>query len=145
MMKVHHPDSVKKLVAANERDRATEKHTEKPTSPHLRRVQPSPREQKRELAKQLQTETPDEMSDDHGPGWRANLNVPTSNVPTSNAPTSNAPNSYAPWTNANMPSNTPSVNNPWKLLNSDRTLGNGIFDQSLGGFPSHEVPLRGQL
>lgn len=143
MMKVHHPDTVKKLVAANERDRASEKPTEKPSSPHLRRVQPSPREQKRELApvlttaKQLKTETPDEMGDDHDAAWRP--------VPTSNAPTSNVPNSYAPWTNANMPSNPPSVKNPWKLLNSDRSLGNGIFDQSLGGLPSHEVPLRGQL
>jgi hypothetical protein len=44
-----------------------------------------------------------------------------------------------------MPSNAPSVKNPWKLLSSDRTLGNGIFDQSLGGFPSHELPLRSQL
>jgi hypothetical protein len=139
MMKVHHPDSVKKLVAANERDRAAEKHTEKSTSPsHSRRVQPSPREQKRELAtaKQPPAEVSDEM-DAHEAGWRTSLNVPGPNVPPSNVS-----NSYAPWTNSNnMAPNPPSVKNPWKLLNSDRTLGNGIFDQSLGGFPPESASI----
>lgn len=139
LMKVHHPDSVKKLVAVNERDRATEKHPEKPTSPHTRRVPLSPRDQKRELptapatAKQPSPDThpTDAKADEHGPDWRGNLN---------------APSSYAPWsTNPNLASNPPSVKNPWSLLNSDRTLGNGIFDQSLGAFPSREVPLRSQF
>lgn len=142
MMKVHHPDAVKKLVAANERDRAAEKHPDKPSSPsHPRRVPPSPREQKRELAsaastgKQTQTETSPtdtKADDEHGTQWRGNLNVPSSYAP--------------PWTtNTNLATNTPSVKNPWKLLSNDRILGNGIFDQSLGGFSSREVPLRSQL
>lgn len=139
LMKVHHPDSVKKLVAVNERDRATEKHPEKPTSPHTRRVPLSPRDQKRELptapttAKQPSSEThpTDVKADEHGPDWRGNLNTPSS---------------YPPWSsNTNLASNPASVKNPWSLLNSDRTLGNGIFDQSLGAFPSREIPLRSQF
>ncbi|KAJ5195272.1 uncharacterized protein N7498_008710 [Penicillium cinerascens] len=138
MMKVHHPDSVKKLVAANERDRAAEKpHAEK-TSPRMRRG-PSPhRESKREsvasgnMDQQTQGSPQSSKTDEHGAQWRGNLNVSGS--------------SYAPWsTNPNLATTSPSVKNPWKPLISDRTLGNGIFDQSLGGFPSREMPLRGQL
>ncbi|KAJ5298782.1 uncharacterized protein N7443_006902 [Penicillium atrosanguineum] len=139
MMKVHHPDSVKRLVAAHERDRAAEKpHTEK-TSPRTRRA-PSPnRDAKHEqvppdnLSQQTDA-SPQQGSktDEHGAQWRGNLNVSGS--------------TYSPWsTNPNMASTSPSVKNPWKPLISDRTLGNGIFDQSLGGFTSREVPLRGQL
>lgn len=139
MMKVHHPDSVKRLVAANERDRAAEKpHTEK-TSPRTRRA-PSPnRDAKHEqvppdnLSQQTQASPQqDSKNDEHGAQWRGNLNVSGS--------------TYSPWsTNPNLASTSPSVKNPWKPLISDRTLGNGIFDQSLGGFTSREVPLRGQL
>lgn len=137
MMKVHHPDTVKKLVAATERDRATEKpHTEK-TSPQLRRG-PSPhREPNREqsapgnLKQQTEPSPQGTVADEHGAQWRGNLNVS---------------GSYAPWsTNSNLGTTSPSVKNPWKPLSSDRTLGNGIFDQALGGFPSRELPLRSQL
>lgn len=136
MMKVHHPDTVKKLVAANERDRAGEKpHAER--SPQFRRG-PSPhREPKREQAAPVDVKQPHETSpqatsvDEHGTQWRGNLN---------------APGTYAPWsTNSNLAATSPSVKNPWKPLSSDRTLGNGIFEQSLGGFSSREIPLRSQL
>ncbi|EPS31974.1 hypothetical protein PDE_06933 [Penicillium oxalicum 114-2] len=140
MMKVHHPDSVKKLVAANERDRAAEKTTDKVSSPpHTRRAPHSPRDLKSELPPSANNIKPspqetlptDTKVDEHNPHWRGGLNVPSS---------------HAPWSSdANMVSNAPSVNNPWKLLSSDRTLGNGIFDQTLGGFPSRELPLRSQL
>ncbi|KAJ6029258.1 hypothetical protein N7444_012245 [Penicillium canescens] len=134
MMKVHHPDSVKKLVASHDRDRTSEKH-------HPRRV-PSPNQQKRdppsapgaqdqtEPQSPVQNKTDTKPEEQHGPQWRANLNV-----------------SHSPWsTNPTIGVNPPSVNNPWKPLGSDRTLtlGNGIFDQPLG-FASREVPLRSQL
>lgn len=141
MMKVHHPDTVKKLVAANERERVSEKQTEKP-SPHLRRASsPHIDHQKPDSvppssAKQSPSEsrTQDPKVDLHGAQWRGNLNVS---------------NSYAPWsTNSNLSATSPSlpsVNNPWKPLSSDRTLGNGIFDQGLSGFSSREQSLRSQL
>lgn len=142
MMKVHHPDTVKKLVAANERDRASEKYAEK-SSPHLRQAT-SPREAKREpvhdaAPKQQpqQQQSADQNTsqetnvEESGTHWRGNLNVS---------------GSYQPWsTNTKLASTTPSVKNPWKPLSSDRTLGNGIFDQALGGFPSRELALRSQL
>ncbi|KAJ5589985.1 hypothetical protein N7450_003957 [Penicillium hetheringtonii] len=141
-MKVHHPDTVKKLVAANERDRASEKYAEK-SSPHLRQAT-SPREAKREpvhdaAPKQQpqQQQSADQNTsqetnvEESGTHWRGNLNVS---------------GSYQPWsTNTKLASTTPSVKNPWKPLSSDRTLGNGIFDQALGGFPSRELALRSQL
>jgi hypothetical protein len=143
MMKVHHPENVRRL--ANERERAAEKlHSEKPqsekqhnerTSPRTRRA-PSPhRDMKHEqlppgeLSQQTDT-SPQQGSktDEHGAQWRGNLNVSGS--------------SYAPWSSpSNLPTTSPSVKNPWTPLISDRTLGNGIFDQSLGGFTSREVPL----
>ncbi|KAJ5884614.1 hypothetical protein N7504_012186 [Penicillium tannophilum] len=138
MMKVHHPDSVKKLVAANERERAAEKQGEK-TSPHLRRATTSPHHD----SSQPPTAPPsihhpsteprpqDPKVDEQDGQRRGNLNVS---------------NSYAPWsTGPNLTSTPPSVNNLWKPLSSDRTLGNGIFDPGLGGFPSRELPLRNQL
>ncbi|CAI7646774.1 unnamed protein product [Penicillium pancosmium] len=142
MMKVHHPDTVKKLVAANERDRVSEKHTDKPPSSHLRQAN-SPREAKREPVQateqkqQPQQQQPaqsppqDTNVDEQSGQWRGNLNVP---------------GSYPSWSaNPKLASTSPSVKNPWKPLSSDRTLGNGIFDQPLGGFPSRELPLRSQL
>ncbi|KAJ5413995.1 hypothetical protein N7509_000622 [Penicillium cosmopolitanum] len=142
MMKVHHPDTVKKLVAANERDRVSEKHTDKQPSSHLRQAN-SPREAKREPVQateqkqQPQQQQPpqsppqDTNVDEQSGQWRGNLNVP---------------GSYPSWSaNPKLASTSPSVKNPWKPLSSDRTLGNGIFDQPLGGFPSRELPLRSQL
>ncbi|KAJ5179881.1 hypothetical protein N7492_003091 [Penicillium capsulatum] len=130
MMKVHHPDAVKKLVAANERERAAEKPVEK-TSPHLRRA-PSPhREVKRDAAPTTNLPPPPPESQPEDSQWRGNLSVTSS---------------YSPWsTKSNLAPTPPSVNNPWKPLSSDRTLGNGIFDPSLGGFPSREISLRNQL
>ncbi|KAJ5745697.1 hypothetical protein N7520_010879 [Penicillium odoratum] len=137
MMKVHHPDSVKRIVAANERDRVAEKQTEKTSSPHLRRA-PSPHhDSSQHEPAPPSINPPSAESHPHDPkvdeqdGQQRNLNVS---------------NSYAPWSTApNLPSNPPSVNNLWKSLSSDRTLGNGIFDPSLGGFPSRDIPLRSQL
>lgn len=141
MMKVHHPDTVKKLVAANERERASEKQSEK-ASPHLRRTSsPHHESPKTEPAppsglKQSPSDprAQEHKVDLHGAQWRGNLNVS---------------NSYAPWsTGSNIPTTSPSlpsVNNLWKPLSSDRTLGNGIFDQGLSGFSSREHSLRSQL
>ncbi|KAJ5101556.1 hypothetical protein NUU61_003778 [Penicillium alfredii] len=139
MMKVHHPDTVKKLVAANERDRASDK----PAMPNLRRGSSPHREPKRELSPAaglrpqpeshppVQDKPDDTRIDEHGAQWRGNLNVS---------------GSYSPWSaNPNLGPTSPSVKNPWKPLSSDRTLGNGIFEQSLGGFPARDLALRSQL
>lgn len=142
MMKVHHPDSVKRLVAAHERERTGEKAA---PMPHHRRM-PSPgREPKPEAAPIAtgppQTGEPQMPSpsrplepkvEDQSPQWRPNLNVP---------------GPYSPWSsNTKLGGTSPSLTNPWKPLSNDRTLGNGIFEQSqLGGFPARDIPLRGPL
>ncbi|KAJ5214876.1 hypothetical protein N7468_010555 [Penicillium chermesinum] len=96
MMKVHHPDTVKKLVAANERERASEKQSEK-ASPHLRRASsPNYEHPKTDSAppsglqrSPSDPRTQDHKVDLHSGQWRGNLAVS---------------NSYAPWsTGSNLP------------------------------------------
>lgn len=137
MMKVHHPDSVKRLVATNEREKTGDKGI--PMS-HTRRMPSSPREDKPDAAitdeaQQMgdsQMPTPGKPSeprvDDQSSQWKSSLNV-------------HSP--YSPWSsNTKLGGTSPSLTNLWKPLSNDRTLGNGIFEQSLGGFPTRDLPLR---
>ncbi|KAL2002938.1 hypothetical protein VTN02DRAFT_5471 [Thermoascus thermophilus] len=139
MMKVHHPESVKKLVAANER--APEKSA---SAAHGRRG-PSPKpEPKGDAAKTNGLRRPSESSqpqpseqhtettvDEKGSQWRSNLNVSSS---------------YSPWASGSKLSNHPSTSgNLWKPLSTERVLGNGTFDRNLPGFPARDLPLRGPL
>lgn len=140
MMKVHHPDSVKRLVAAHDKERASEKAA---PMPHPRRM-PSPvRESKPDAAvsngpqqtPEFQMPTPSKPAeakvDEQSSQWRPSLNMPSP---------------YSPWTaNTKLGGTSPSLTNPWKPLSNDRTLGNGIFEQSFGGFPARDLPLRTHL
>ena len=130
MMKVHHPDSVKKLVGAHDRTSDSKQFTRRVSSPR----QEPPREplapasnHKTEPQSPVQgnltTTKPEEQ---HGQRWQGNLKVSTS-----------------PWSHPSITATSPTVKNPWKPLGSDRTptLGNGIFDQPLG-FSSRENSLR---
>lgn len=137
MMKVHHPDSVKKLVA----ERVSEKQSER-TSPHMRRVS-SPHQDANKRERDLPPHPPsvkhqqqpdshrsETKPDEQGGQWRSKLT------------------SFAPWSTApTLPSTSPSTNDLWKALNTDSpiTLGNGIFDPNLTSFSSREFPLRSQL
>ncbi|KAF5866688.1 hypothetical protein ETB97_010783 [Aspergillus alliaceus] len=132
MMKVHHPDTVRKLV---EREKATEK-----SAAHARRVPSSPQEPKPDATElqqpaDSQTQTPEKLTDsrldEQSSQWRGGLNTSSS---------------YSPWSpNAKLVGTPPSIANPWKPLSSDKTLGNGIFDQTLGGFPPRDLSLRSHL
>ncbi|KAJ5102726.1 hypothetical protein N7532_003255 [Penicillium argentinense] len=136
LIKIHPPDSIKKPVNASERDRGAEKHASKPPAIHSRQTT-SPRDIKREpVHPRLPTQLNFRNLFLH---TRRNLNLQIK-VPHKSRV------SYPPWsTNANLAATSPSVKNPWKPLSSDRTLGNGIFDQALGGFPPRELPLRSSL
>lgn len=141
MMKVHHPESVKKLVAANERERTTERT---PSTSIAKRVPSPAREPQQdapaangldkpiEFQPQVPAKHPEPQVDEQGPQWRNNLHVS---------------NSYSPWSpNNQFIRSPPSLTNPWKPLSNDKTLGNGIFDPGLGGFPAKDLPpLRGPL
>lgn len=130
MMKVHHPSTVKKFVA-NDRERGGPEKSKQdaasvPNGPQEQQQQPS------EFQPQVTPKQPESQLDEQGSQWRNNANVP---------------GSYSPWSPSNkFIRSPPSLTNPWKPLSNDRTLGNGIFDPSLGGFPAaKEVPLRGHL
>lgn len=140
MMKVHHPESVKRLVTVNERT------TEKPaiTGTHGRRAPSPARDAKLDGTKtdgllptteishpQSQEQHCEQATDEKSSQWRGNLN-PSS--------------SYSPWgTGSKLGSHTTTSANPWKPLSNDKTLGNGTFDRNLSGFPPKDIPLRGHL
>ncbi|KAF7591114.1 hypothetical protein BBP40_001950 [Aspergillus hancockii] len=137
MMKVHHPDTVRKLV---ERERAAEKSS---STANARRPSSPPRESKPDTtvvngfqqpsdsSTQAPEKLPESRIDEETPQWRDNLNTS---------------NSYSPWSpNSKLVGTSPSMANPWKPLSIDKTLGNGIFDQSLGGFPARDMSLRSHL
>ncbi|KAA8649946.1 uncharacterized protein ATNIH1004_002625 [Aspergillus tanneri] len=136
MMKVHHPDNVKKFIG---KDRAADKGAPMATT---RRI-PSPVHEPKadttvtnglqspgDSQAHLPESFPDSKLEEQGPQWRSGLN---------------APSSYSPWAPNNKLVTTPAMTNPWKPLSSDKTLGNGIFDQGLGGFPARDISLRGHL
>ncbi|KNG88389.1 hypothetical protein ANOM_003327 [Aspergillus nomiae NRRL 13137] len=122
-------------------ERAAEKSS--PTA-NARRAPSPPREPKPDTTTtnglqqpgDSQTQTPEKLSenklDEQSTQWRGGLN---------------ASSSYPPWApNAKLVGTSPSIANPWKPLSSDKTLGNGIFEQSLPGFPpGRDVPLRNPL
>ncbi|KAL5334520.1 hypothetical protein BJX70DRAFT_402493 [Aspergillus crustosus] len=136
MMKVHHPDTVKRFNI--ERDRSQEKTT---SVVNARRVSSPTRELKADTVTANGLQPPHDLSEpvdekvvdqtvEKSSQWRGNINVP---------------NTYAPWTANPKLVGPPALTNPWKPLSNDRTLGNGIFDQSLGNFPARDLTLRNHL
>ncbi|KAL2846756.1 hypothetical protein BJX68DRAFT_240422 [Aspergillus pseudodeflectus] len=135
MMKVHHPDTVKKLI---ERERGQEKP---PAGASARRASSPAREPKVDHSTANgfqaphehpeQNDTLSEPPDEQSPQWRGNVNVP---------------NTYSQWTaNPKLVGAPTPLTNPWKPLSNDKTLGNGIFDQSLGNFSARDLSLRNHL
>ncbi|KAI9369520.1 hypothetical protein BJX61DRAFT_549548 [Aspergillus egyptiacus] len=138
LMKVHHPDTVKKYTV--ERERGQEKTT---SIANARRVSSPAREPKAdyvttnglqqtyESQEQTGDKIADQTADEQSPQWRGNLSVP---------------NTYSPWSaNSKLAGAPAPMTNPWKPLSNDKTLGNGIFDQSLGNFPPRDMGLRNHL
>jgi hypothetical protein len=134
MMRVHHPESVKKLVAAHER--VAEKP---PTAPTINRRSMSPnRDAKPEPVKSngvlqdealLSKDQNVEASalEDKDQRWKSNQN-----------------SLYSPWaTGTKLSTNASPSSNMWKPL-SDKILGNGTFDRNLTAF-SHDLSLRGPV
>ncbi|KAL4754468.1 hypothetical protein BDW72DRAFT_166237 [Aspergillus terricola var. indicus] len=136
MMKVHHPDTVKKLI---ERERNQDKPTpaassRRPSSPGrepkvdavaTNGLQPAP-----ESTGQAEDMTVEQKVDEDNAQWRSGINVPN----------------YTPWTaNNKLVGPAAPITNPWKPFTNDKTLGNGIFDQTLGNFPARDLTLRNHL
>ncbi|KAH2174546.1 hypothetical protein KXW37_009991 [Aspergillus fumigatus] len=139
MMKVHHPDTVKKLVAANEKERAAERsaptvNARRPASPARDpklEATTGPQEPSDFRQSRLPEKLPESRTEEPSSQWKSNLSTSSS---------------YSPWSsNTKLGAASSSIANPWKPLSNDKTLGNGIFDQALGGFPSRDISLRGPL
>lgn len=140
MMKVHHPDTVKKLVTVNDRERPSEKPAQIGTvkqdpslihEPKQDAVVTNGSPQPNEPPMQIPPKQPEPQVDEQGSQWRNNLHVSSS---------------YSPWSPSNQfIRSPPTLTNPWKPLSNDKTLGNGIFDPGLGGFPAKDLPLRSHL
>ncbi|EAW18277.1 uncharacterized protein NFIA_082240 [Aspergillus fischeri NRRL 181] len=139
MMKVHHPDAVKKLVAANEKGRAAERsaptvNARRPASPARDpklEATTGPQELSDFRQSRLPEKLPESIIEEPSSQWKSNLSTSSS---------------YSPWSsNTKLGAASSSIANPWKPLSNDKTLGNGIFDQTLGGFPSRDISLRGPL
>ncbi|KAL4885311.1 hypothetical protein BJY04DRAFT_180618 [Aspergillus karnatakaensis] len=135
MMKVHHPDTVKKLI---ERERgqekapvATARRASSPTrDPRADAVTANGLQQSHDTPGSVDEKAAAQLVDEQGPQWRGNINVP---------------NTYGPWTANTKLVGTSPILNPWKPLSNDKTLGNGIFDQNLGNFPTRDLTLRNHL
>ncbi|KAL4806423.1 hypothetical protein BDV18DRAFT_139461 [Aspergillus unguis] len=136
MMKVHHPDTVKRLI---ERERGQDKPV---PATNARRVS-SPNEPKADAVGTINGhQTPHEPSrpvedlhvdqnvEEDSSQWRGGINAPN----------------YTPWAaNPKLVGATAPLTNPWKPLSNDKTLGNGIFDQSLGNFQARDLGMRNHL
>ena len=148
MMKVYHPDKVKKLVAVNEREKAAERPA--PANNTRRALSPVPQESVPEPAAGLVAGGAKQASGPHVPSPERHTEprVGTEESPAWKGGNFGGISGYSPWTTPSAakfgPVSSPIIN-PWKPLSNDRTLGNGIFDQPLGGFPPRDLPLRGPL
>ncbi|OAX83723.1 hypothetical protein ACJ72_01923, partial [Emergomyces africanus] len=136
MMKVHHPVSAKKLVAASERG------PDRPFANNQLRQPPSPsRDSKFESARPLATNvngvrrstenSPTEsrhesIMDEKPPQWKGAL-------------AGAAP--YTSWSGQKLSSHPAPTSSLWGPLSNDKALGNGTFDRNLTGFPPRDLPL----
>ncbi|EEH49322.2 uncharacterized protein PADG_05401 [Paracoccidioides brasiliensis Pb18] len=136
MMKVHHPASAKKLVAASERGPerpfGNNNQTRQPSSPSrdskLDSVRPLATNANgmRPSAETSPTESRHEaIMEDKPPQWKGPLAASTP---------------YSSWSGQKLSSNPTPTTPLWGPLSNDKALGNGTFDRTLAGF-SRDLPL----
>ncbi|KAK2745496.1 hypothetical protein FQN55_006192 [Onygenales sp. PD_40] len=138
MMKVHHPESAKKLVAASERGPERPfNQPRQPTSP----TRDSKFEPTRPLAtgiNGMRTSTepsptephPEPVTEERPPHWKAPISTPAS---------------YTSWAGPKLNSHPAPTSSLWGPPSNDKALGNGTFDRSLTGFPRGPLGLTDPL
>lgn len=141
MMKVHHPDTVKKLVAANERlpDKpfmAGNSNRQVPSPPGDAKLEPL----RSSVGQSTNGVRPSNDSIPTEPRLQSAIDEKPSQwkVPAS------APTSYTSWT-SQEPSSHIGSSSLWTPQSSDKTLGNGTFDRGFPGFASRDLGSRGPL
>lgn len=142
MMKVHHPESVKKLVGSNE------KGLERP---------PGPGSQDRRLSSPKAADA-EAKSPEHGPNGGQPSKEPLSGQtsgPHAEPQTDDkhsqwkapmpTPAAFPSWAGAKLGANNAPAPSLWGPPNADRALGNGTFDRHLTSFPPQDIPTAGTL
>ncbi|KAL1955291.1 hypothetical protein VTO42DRAFT_8823 [Malbranchea cinnamomea] len=146
MMKVHHPDTVKKMIAANDRN-----HEKSIGSGAQGRKLPLPKEQKDE-----------HQQPDHRANGAASSKEPAESQiqptephleakphvdekPSQWKATMPSPGSFPSWNGSRLASPAAPSGSVWSPPNGDRALGNGTFDRNLTSFPPQDMPSGGSL
>ncbi|KAK2765682.1 hypothetical protein FQN54_008538 [Arachnomyces sp. PD_36] len=145
MMKVHHPESVKKLVAASERV------PDKPIqgANQGRRASSPTREGKAEQGSPSMIASANESR----PSPNVTGSQPAETYPETSADEKNpqwkgpgyAPNGYSSWAGPKLNTPTTSASSLWGPPSNDKALGNGTFDRNLTGFPPRDLASRNHL
>ncbi|PGH01516.1 hypothetical protein GX51_05203 [Blastomyces parvus] len=136
MMKVHHPASAKKLVAASERG------PDRPFANNQSRQPPSPsRDSKFESTRPLPTNVNGvRASTESSPTESRHESILDEKPPQWKGPLAGTA-TYTSWSGQNLSSHPAPTSSLWGPLSSDKALGNGTFDRTLTGFPSRDLPL----
>jgi hypothetical protein len=150
MMKVHHPESVRKMTATNERimedglDGSSQaRRVPSPSKPEANKISPAAQTNgirppgDHAQANQSEHQARNLVNEKMGQPWNSNNNS-SSNV---------GGNVAAPWGGARIPGHPSSGGNLWgpPTHDKDRALGNGTFDRTLTTFSTREIPLRNHL
>ncbi|KKZ62032.1 hypothetical protein EMCG_03494 [[Emmonsia] crescens] len=136
MMKVHHPASAKKLVAASERG------SDRPFANNQPRQPPSPsRDSKFESTRPLATNVNGvRPSTESSPTESRHESVMDEKPPQWKGPLAGAA-PYTSWSGQKLSSLPAPTSSLWGPLSNDKALGNGTFDRNLTGFPPRDLPL----
>lgn len=136
MMKVHHPDNVKKLISGSEKP--TEKVTLASTKRNLERVPPHGQQTQ---AEQTPSDGPKQSGDSSAGNQLDTLpeKGPMDNTVVA-AVRTNANESTPGWNASRFDQRYSSPGNLWGPPSNNKALGNGTFDQSLAAFAPRDVP-----
>ncbi|EDN03110.1 predicted protein [Histoplasma mississippiense (nom. inval.)] len=136
MMKVHHPASAKKLVAASEKspDRPfPNNQPRQPASP--------PRDSKFESNRHLSTNVNGvRPSTESSPTESSHESIMDEKPPQWKGPLAGA-TPYTSWSGQKLSPHPAPTSSLWGPLSNDKALGNGTFDRNLTGFPPRDLPL----
>ncbi|KAG5292165.1 hypothetical protein I7I48_04179 [Histoplasma ohiense] len=136
MMKVHHPASAKKLVAASEKspDRPfPNNQPRQPASP--------PRDSKFESNRHLSTNVNGvRPSTESSPTESSHESIMDEKPPQWKGPLAGA-TPYTSWSGQKLSPHPAPSSSLWGPLSNDKALGNGTFDRNLTGFPPRDLPL----
>lgn len=146
MMKVHHPETVKKMVGSGDRV------PEKPFGPgHQGRRLSSPRQPKAEVQQPERTINGIQATSEPGEEQKPQLVEPSLEPRVEErqsqwkAPVP-APGPFTSWGGSRFNSQAAGpAGSLWGLPSADRALGNGTFDRNLTSFPLQDIPSSGSL